>query len=239
MIHAAGAILTVGVIAAGLYFCVPWLYGRWSRTMLGRCASRRRCVVVTLDDGPGRQMTSAVLDVLATGGVKAVFFLLGRNIRGNEDLVRRIRAQGHEIGSHSHDHLHAWKVAPWRAVADIRRGRKAIDDALDVKGGTYPFRPPHGKLNLITWIYLLATRTPIVYWTIDSGDTWIDRPRDPDRAGRLSRERKGGVILIHDFDRKAEEMHRYALEALRSSLDAARELHLPVVTYSQLMGARK
>ncbi len=227
--------LLAGAFVAVLYLCVPWLYGRWSRKALERLAIRRKTVVVTLDDGPGRQLTDVVLQVLEAEGVKAVFFLLGRNIRGNEEIVRRIHAEGHEIGSHSYDHLHAWKVAPWRAVADIRRGRKAIDDALGVERGEYPFRPPYGKLNLVTWVYLLVTRTPIVYWTIDSGDTWSEAASDHGRTGRLCRTRGGGVILIHDFDRKAGERHRFVLGALRSSLNVARELRLSVSTYSQLI----
>jgi peptidoglycan/xylan/chitin deacetylase (PgdA/CDA1 family) len=206
--------------------------------MLRRLVTGRNCVVLTLDDGPGRQLTPAVLDLLAARGVKATFFLLARNIRGNEDLVRQIRAQGHEIGSHTHDHLHAWKVAPWRAVADIRRGLKAIDEALGVRGGRYPFRPPYGKLSLATLLYLLAKGIPIVYWTTDSGDTWLLERGQPDRAALAIEKAGGGVVLAHDFDRTSPEVHSYVLDALKATLDAAQKQGLRTSTCSQLRGAQ-
>ena len=233
------SILAVGIAGIVLYFGVPWAYCRWNRRVWRQRAVKHNRVVLTLDDGPGRQLTTAVLGLLAARGAKATFFLLGRNIRGNGDLVKLIQAQGHEIGSHTYDHLHAWKVAPWRSVSDIRRGLRAIDDALGTRAGRYPFRPPYGKLNLMTLLYLLARRIPVVYWTVDSGDTWSARP-DAGRAAHLSRAAGGGVVLAHDFDREAaEEVHQYVLDALRSTLDMAQERGMQLSTVSQLRGVRK
>ncbi len=232
------SILGTGVAGGVFYFCLPWLYCRWNRLRLRRQAVRRACVVLTLDDGPGRRLTPAVLDLLAAGTVKATFFLLGRNIRENQDLVRRLRAQGHEIGSHTYDHLHAWKVAPWRCVSDIRRGFKAIDDALGVERGRYPFRPPYGKLNLVTLLYLWAKRIPIAFWTTDSGDTWLFDGSRCDRAATAVEKMGGGVVLAHDFDRESDEVHRYVLNALGAVLETAKKRGLLVSTFSQLRSVR-
>ncbi len=232
MLLGTGA-LVVGTVAALLYFVIPWFYSRWNRHVLRRQAVARSHIVLTLDDGPGRQLTMAVLDLLAATGVKATFLLLGRNIRGNEDLVRRIYAQGHEIGSHSYDHLHPWKVAPWRSVSDIRRGFRAIDAVLGVRAGRYPFRPPYGKLNLVTLLYLLVRRIPIVFWTIDCGDTWTGRP-DQTWAADRSRADGGGVVLAHDFDRDVKDIYQFVLGVLRSTLATARECGLRLCTFSEL-----
>jgi peptidoglycan-N-acetylglucosamine deacetylase len=234
-----GYILAASLGVGVAYFAVPWAYCRWNRRVLRRRATKRSYIVLTLDDGPGRQLTMAVLDLLAARGVKATFFLLGRNIPGNEDLVRQIYAQGHEIGSHTYDHLDAWRVAPWRSVLDIRRGFRAIDDALGTWAGRYPFRPPYGRLNLVTLLYLLATRIPIVNWTIDSGDTWSGRP-EKDRAADLSRAAGGGVVLAHDFDREMEvEVYRFVLDALQSTLATAQECDLQLSTFSELFEESK
>ncbi len=237
-----GVILVVGLLAGGGYFGVPWAYWQWNRRVLQRRAVKRNHIVLTLDDGPGRQLTMAILDLLTRTGTKATFFLLGRNIRGNEGIVRCIQDRGHEIGSHSYDHLHAWKVAPWRSLSDIRRGFQALDEALGAKGGRYPFRPPYGKLNLVTLLYLLARRIPIVCWTIDSGDTWSGRP-DRGRAADLSRAAGGGVVLAHDFDRKIErdieDICQFVLEALQSTLSTAHECGLHSATFSELFEESK
>jgi peptidoglycan-N-acetylglucosamine deacetylase len=239
LVESIAVVLAAGVL---LYFCVPWAYGRWSRRALRQLAVRRGRVLLTFDDGPGRRLTPAVLQLLAARNIKATFFLLGRNVQQNADIVRHIRAQGHEIGSHTYDHLHAWKVAPWRSVSDIRLGQKAIDDALGVSGGRYPFRPAYGKLNLITLLYLLAKRIPIVYWTVDSGDTWPKNRREGGRASDLPRRAGGGVVLSHDFDRgtnDADDIHQYVLETLRSALDTLDASGISSSTFSQLRGAPK
>lgn len=226
-----------GVLAVVLYFGLPWLYCRWNGRVLRRLAVGHKRLVLTLDDGPGRTLTPAVLDLLEAWGIKATFFLLGRNIAGKEDLVRRIRAQGHEIGSHSYDHLNGWKVAPWRSLSDIRRGLRTLDDTLGVRAGRYPFRPPYGKLNLLTLLYLRARRIPIVYWTIEAGDTWSPRPAQSP-AVRLSRAAGGGVVLLHDFDRDTEEVHGYVLATLRSLAAAAQDGGLRFSTFSELREPR-
>jgi len=224
--------------ALALYLCVPWLYCRLNRRRLRRRAVRRGRVVLTLDDGPGRRLTPAVLDLLDARAVKATFFLRGRNVRENQDMVRRIHARGHEIGSHSWDHLHAWKVSPWRSVTDIRQGFKAIDEALGVSRGKYPFRPPHGKLNLASWLYLLAKGIPIAYWTTDSGDTAEGELADPTRAAIEIEKTGGGVLLAHDFDRKSDERREYVLAVLASTLDMAKRRGMQVSTFSQLRDNR-
>ena len=232
------AILIVAAIGVVLYHGVPALWMAVVRGRLHRKMVRCNRLVLTFDDGPGRRLTPAVLDLLGERGVKATFFLLGRNIQQNEDLVQCIHARGHEIGSHTFDHLHAWKVAPWRSVSDIRRGVRAIDDALGTRAGRYPFRPPYGKLNLMTLLYLLARRIPIVYWTVDSGDTWSTRSQDS-QAAHLSQVAGGGVVLAHDFDReKPEETHPYVLNMLRSTLDMAQEQGWQLSTFAQTRGIR-
>lgn len=236
MMCVAVSVLVISVTAGTLYFCVPWAYSRWSQRVLRQRTAGHDRVVVTVDDGPGRVLTPAILQILAVRGWRATFFLLGRNIRGNEDLVRNIQEQGHEIGSHSYDHLHPWKTVPWRCISDIRRGQKAIDDALGVSGGRYAFRPPHGKLNLATLVYLLVRRIPIVYWTVDCGDTWLKNPRHQDRAADLCRTHRGGVVLLHDFDRSTRDTDSYVLAALQSVLVVVQDLHMSVFTSSQIRG---
>lgn len=228
-------ICCVGVSGLFLYFGLPWLYSRWNRTRLRQRVVRRNCIVLTLDDGPGQRLTPTILDLLAARNAKATFFLLGRNIPGNEDIVRRIHAEGHEIGSHTWGHLHAWKVAPWRSVSDVRRGMKAIDRALGMQGGKYPFRPAYGKLNLATWLYLLARGIPIVYWTWDSGDTrGMERGTIDGMAGDIGMA-GGGVVLVHDYERRSDSARQYVLDVLRATLNTAQERGFQLLTWSRLM----
>ena len=63
-------------------------------------------VALTFDDGPNRSTTTKLLDGLAQRGVKCTFFIVGEMIPGNEDLIERMAAEGHQIGVHSYDHVY-------------------------------------------------------------------------------------------------------------------------------------
>jgi len=226
-------------IAFFLYICVPWICGRCCRGIIRIKAVRSGVLVLTFDDGPSTWLTPAILDLLAEYNVKASFFLLGRNIPGRESVVRQIYAQGHDICSHGHDHLNYWNVSPLRAVADIKHGWQAIDTALDTNRGTYPFRPPYGRLNLVCLVYLLLHRVPIVYWTVDTGDTWPPSSRDKNRAASLIKKTCGAVTLAHDFDRKREDTSKMILEVTGSLLEQAKIKGMRVVTVSELLKNKK
>lgn len=232
---AAGALLVFGVACAA-YFVIPIVHSGLSRFQLARASARHGVLVVTLDDGPGSSLTPEVLKLLAAHGATASFFPLGRNIEGREDLLRRIVAEGHEICSHGYDHLDHWKVSPFRAVSDIKRGWQTIDAALGVASRVYPFRPPEGKLNLVTLCYLLWKRSSIVYWTVDSGDTWTGgAPRDSHKPAMAITERGGAVALYYDFDRRDPRTREFVIESLGHALDAAEAAAARYTTVTDLM----
>ena len=217
-----------------LYVGVPWIYGQLARRLLERRAKEQKALVLTFDDGPGSSLTPAILNILAEGKAKATFFLLGRNIAGREAIVRQIAQQGHDICSHGYDHLHSLKASPFRVLSDIKRGWAAIDAALGTDRRKYPFRPPNGKLNIICLLYLLVRQVPIVYWSIDSGDTWRRQP-DSLRVALLAEKTGGAVSLAHDFDRSNENTSRFVVESLRAALAMAADKGMRVLTVSELL----
>jgi peptidoglycan/xylan/chitin deacetylase (PgdA/CDA1 family) len=217
-----------------VYAGVPWIYGQLARILLARRAKEQKALVLTFDDGPGSSLTPEILNILAQSGAKATFFLLGRNIPGREAIVRQIAEQGHDISSHGYDHLNSWRISPFRALSDIKRGWAAIDAALGTKRQKFPFRPPNGKLNIICLLYLLFRNVPIVYWTVDSGDTWQVKP-DSNRVALLAEEEEGIVLLAHDFDRRNENTSRFIIESVRSALAMAANKCLRVLTVSELL----
>ncbi len=226
------AISVLGLIF--LYVGVPWIYGQLARKLLERRAKECQALVLTFDDGPGSSLTPAILNILAEYKAKATFFVLGRNIAGREAIVRQIAEQGHDICSHGYDHLNSLKVSPFRVLSDIKRGWEAIDAALGTMRNKYPFRPPNGKLNIICLLYLLVRQVPIVYWSIDSGDTWRQQP-DSLRVALLAEKTGGAVSLAHDFDRSNENTSRFVVESVRAALAMAADRGMRVMTVSELL----
>ncbi len=71
-----------------------------SDEVLFHAHTREKVVALTIDDGPHAELTPQILDVLAEYGVKATFFIIGGHVPGNEAILRRIVAEGHELGNH-------------------------------------------------------------------------------------------------------------------------------------------
>jgi chitin deacetylase len=108
---------------------------------------------LTFDDGPGPS-TAELLDVLRDAGVKATFFLLGRNIEeapwcGDPARARalavRVAREGHVLGNHTFSHQ---RPDHWREFAkDLRRGEavvRAVRREAGLPDGPVPFRLPYG-----------------------------------------------------------------------------------------------
>lgn len=90
-----------------------------------------REIFLTFDDGPTDSVTPLVLDVLHREGVHATFFLIGRQVAGREQIVRRIAAEGHAIGIHSYSHVYEEIYAsPAALMRDIEHCIDAVRTAL-------------------------------------------------------------------------------------------------------------
>lgn len=200
----------------GLHFS-PYAAKRLGIIRLSALCRRRRALCLTYDDGPGAQLTPAVLDLLGEHSAPATFFLLGMRTSGQEKVLDRMQNAGHEVGTHSQQHLHAWKVAPWRAAADVRAGFDCLRSRLP----TRPlFRPPYGKLVASTYLAARRQRARLAWWTQDSGDTWAALPSVNSIVRRVQHH-GGGVVLLHDFDRVSVdrlERHQFVLDATRALL---------------------
>lgn len=72
--------------------------------------------------------TDRLLEILAESGTRATFFILGWVAQRHTQLVRRIQAEGHEIGSHGHGHRLICTQSPAQFRADLCRSRKLLED---------------------------------------------------------------------------------------------------------------
>ena len=66
--------------------------------------TKSKQVWLTFDDGPHKKHTPKALKVLADQGVKATFFVVGRNVVNAKSLVKEIFDAGHLVSNHSYTH---------------------------------------------------------------------------------------------------------------------------------------
>ena len=153
----------------------------------------QKLIALTFDDGPRRSTTTRLLDGLAERGVKATFFLIGAQIENNEDVVRRMDEEGHQIGIHTFDHVKLTGLSRADFDAQVEKSRDTLKAVLG--HNDFLLRPPYGMLD--DGVRAMAG-CPILLWSIDPED-WRDRDGARVAAEVTAQARDGGIILMHDI----------------------------------------
>lgn len=68
------------------------------------CKSTEKNIYLTFDDGPTTKATNKVLDILKEENVKATFFVVGKHVKENPDIVKREYEEGHYVANHGYSH---------------------------------------------------------------------------------------------------------------------------------------
>jgi peptidoglycan/xylan/chitin deacetylase (PgdA/CDA1 family) len=172
-----------------------------SGPILRRLGCEPNCarVYLTFDDGPDAEWTPRVLEVLAAAQARATFFLIGQSVRAAPVLVRRIAADGHEIGNHSYSHRHPWTMREGGARREVRDGAAAIADTLG--RATHAFRPPHGRMRRCMVEEAAQGGQRTVLWSRSAVD-WGPLGRASGIAARLRTVAPGEIVLMHDARRR-------------------------------------
>ena len=150
-------------------------------------------VALTFDDGPRSSTTGPLLDGLALREVPATFFLVGNRIPGNEDLVRRMAAEGHQIGIHTYDHVELKGLS--RQEFDLQVGKTRALITQLVGEGNYWLRPPYGLMDRQAGQWCGG---PVILWSVDPED-WKDDDIDRIVAAVVEHVSDGDIILLHDL----------------------------------------
>jgi predicted LPLAT superfamily acyltransferase len=212
-IAAGAALLFAALLARGMFSVRSSLL---QKTHWRSDDARETRVALTFDDGPHPRWTAEVLDVLRRHRVQATFFVIGENARRHPEVLRRILAEGHEIGSHGDRHAWTTPFLPARIIeADVRRCLAAIRDATGVTPRLH--RPPIG-IRAPGHVGL-AERNDLLFVGMARRGLDTRRGLDPDAlARRFSRDARGGEILVlHDGE---EPLHPSPREATVAALPA-------------------
>ena len=185
----------------------------------------RKVVALTFDDGPNPATTNQALDTLSKYGIKATFFVLGKNVSGNEEILKRMKADGHVIGNHSWSHPVLSKLS----LDDAKKQITDTEDALiKVLGSSSKLmRPPYGA---ITDDIRKSLDLSFIMWDVDSLD-WKSK-NEAAILTEIQREVKNGsIILMHDI-------HAETVNALPKVIDYLKGQGYDFVTIPDLLDTR-
>ncbi len=153
-------------------------------------AAKEKYVALTFDDGPSRNTTAKLLDGLREREAHATFFVIGEQITGNEDLIRRMAEEGHQVGNHTYTHVRLDRSK--NAMREIAQTQEKLNDLLG--GRDYWLRPPWGFMDRAA---ARKIDVPMLYWSIDTDD-WRIKDAMSVRKHILENVKDGDVILMHE-----------------------------------------
>jgi len=139
-------LLTLITILAGLA-CNPraviYRLAYHSPEVLYFAETKEKVIALTIDDGPHPVVTLKILDVLNEHQVPATFFLIGGRVEPNEDIVRRIVSNGHEIGNHHMADAPSIRLSEDQFEKKLLQAHGILSEFAQVKW----FRPASGWFN--------------------------------------------------------------------------------------------
>ena len=227
------------ILAGFLLIC----FGLWrlsvSRTyqlfgeLVSRVETNEKIVALTFDDGPKPDYTEKILDILKKEGVKATFFLVGREIRKHSEQAKEIVAHGHELGNHSFTHHRMIFLGYGQVVREI----SDTSDAIREVGYSGPilFRPPYGKKLLVLPYYLEKIGMPSITWDLQP-ESYPEIANDAGRISRyvVSEARPGSIVLLHVMNKSRTA----SIDAVEGIIDGLRKRGYSFVTVSELLKLR-
>jgi peptidoglycan/xylan/chitin deacetylase (PgdA/CDA1 family) len=176
-----------------------------------------RRVALTFDDGPQEGVTEKILDILEREKVPATFFVQGRKVVKNPELIRRMAASGHEIGNHTYHHTRLTDVGNRRMLDEVEKTSQLL---FELTGSLeYLFRPPHGKTTREKTKILTDLGYLTVLWSVNADDYYVEGRgiRTPVSIAKrvVGRAHNGAIILMHDNSQQIVTALPLIIEGLR------------------------
>jgi peptidoglycan/xylan/chitin deacetylase (PgdA/CDA1 family) len=174
-------------------------------------------VILTFDDGPWPHNTPAVLKALADQCTKAMFFAIGKHAGWHPEILRKVVAAGHTVGTHTWSHKDLSQMSVEDAKAEIEKGIAAVSIALGDKPVAPFIRFPALKHPPELLKYVGERNIGVFSTDIDSFDFKMHRPQQVIKSVMHKLSQRGkGIILMHDFQRATAEALPELLKQLKA-----------------------
>lgn len=196
---------------------------------LNKADTQKKEIAITFDDGPNAVFTPKILNVLANEGATAIFFVIGKNIKGNEELLKKISSAGHTIGGHSFSHGF---MIDFKSKNGFIKEIVQTNDLIQNTIGKRPrlFRPPYGVTTPNIASAVNTLKQDVIGWNVRSLDTTNDH------AEKIMERIKNGIkpgsiLLFHDTSDKT-------VDVLKQTLIFVKENGFKVVSIEQLLNIK-
>jgi peptidoglycan-N-acetylglucosamine deacetylase len=187
--------------------------------------TKEKKVAISFDAAWGAEKTPQILDLMKKYNIKTTFFLVGFWVDKHPDMVKRIVAEGHEIGNHSSTHPDFRKIPKEKMIEELKITNDKIK-ALIGKDTTL-FRPPFGEYNNNVIETSNSEGYQVIKWSVDSLD-WKDL--SPGQMYKRVAEdiEPGDIVLFHNNG-------KYTVEALPDIIEKIQKDGFKIVPISEVL----
>jgi peptidoglycan/xylan/chitin deacetylase (PgdA/CDA1 family) len=185
-------------------------------------------VALTIDDGPDSSSTPLILEELRRQKARATFFLISERVRGQEQWVRTIVSEGHELGNHFTRDRASIRLSPAAFEADLLLAHQV----LAAYGAVSWARPGSGWYSRAMIDVMRRHGYRCALGSVYPFDATIRSVAFTSRY-IMQHIRPGAVMILHD----AGSRGRRTAKVLSEVLPALRQRGYQVVSLTELAGA--
>jgi len=195
--------------------------------IVARVETSQKVIALTFDDGPSRQKTDELLQILREENVRATFYLTGAEVETNPGELEKIIADGHEIGNHTFNHKKMLLVSPSFVKSEIER----TDEVIKKAGWTneITFRPPYSTKLFTLPFYLSRNNRKTITWDVEP-ETYVEKSDDLIKH-TLDNTKNGSIILLHVMYNSRTE----SMKSVRPIIKGLREKGFEFKTVSEVL----
>ncbi len=156
-----------------------------------------KVLALTFDISWGNQTPMPVLEILKEHEITATFFLSGPWVKQYPEIVKRIKEDGHEIGSHGHRHIDYSNLSKSEIKEEVMKAHKSIKEIAGVEAKV--IRTPNGYYSNHVIEAIHECNYEAIQWGTDSLD-WMN-PGAKTIIERVTKKaHPGDIILMHASD---------------------------------------
>lgn len=164
----------------------------------------------------GNEYVEQMLDILDLYKVKTTFFVGGCWAVKNIDLVKKMYANGHEIGNHGFYHKDQDKLDYESNYQEISMCHKVISENIGIEMTV--FAPPSGAYSVTTVDVATNLNYKTIMWTHDTID-WRDQNADLIVKRATKDLSNGDLILMHPTKKSVEALTEILSTAINSGFN--------------------
>ena len=156
-----------------------------------------KVMYLTFDEGYENGYTAKILDVLKNTNTPAAFFVTGPYVEREEELIKRMVAEGHIVGNHTVNHPGMADISEDEITKELTNLNESFKKITNTD--MEYMRPPRGEFSEKALATIRRNGYKTIFWSIAYADWNTDNQKGKDYAvNQVTKQfHNGAIILLH------------------------------------------